>query len=136
MAFSLLRFPEFVFGQDVLIEFEIGPAKIPKEGFDVLFVFHHFVTHIVGIDVDADRTDHTVVFPNNWYGRALKLSRPDVQFIVKFVFVLDLSALQIDEQACRAVSQMTASDIVFERNERMRRVGEVVQQNLDARIRE
>ena len=116
--------------------FEIGPANISKECFDVLFVFHNFVTHVVRIDVDADSAHHTVVLANNRYGRALKLSRPDVQFIVKFVFVLDLSALQIDEQACRAVSQMTASDIVFERNERMRRVGEVVQQNLDARIRE
>ena len=136
MTFSFLRFTEFVFGQDVLVEFEIGPAKIPEERFNVLFVLHNFATHVVRIDVDADSAHHTVVLANNRYGRALKLSHPDVQVIVKFVFVLDLSALQSDEQDCRAVSQVTASDIVFERNERMRRVGQVVQQNLDARIRE
>ena len=62
MTLSFLRFPEFVFGQDVLVELEIGPANISKECFDVLFVFHNFVTHVVRINVDADGTDHAVVF--------------------------------------------------------------------------
>ena len=54
--------------------FEIGPAKIPEERFNVLFVFHNFVTHVVRINVDADGTDHAVVFANNRYSRTLELS--------------------------------------------------------------
>jgi len=38
VTFSFVGFQEFVFGQDVLVQFKIGPAKISKERLDVLFV--------------------------------------------------------------------------------------------------
>ncbi len=56
------------------------------------------------------------------------------EVVVHFVFILNLAAFQVNEQARRPIPEMPTGDIVFEPDKRVRRLGQIVQQDFDTGI--
>src|SRR5437016_4398901 len=104
-----------------------------EPGFDPLPIFQDFFSGVVRVDVDADRADDPEVLALDWDRRAFEFTAANVELVVQFVFVF--SAFEINQQIRSAVAQTPPGHVVFQGNERMRRVGQIMQQNLYARVR-
>ena len=134
MPFAFQRFLILVATEDVFVELHLGAAKGFEEILHLLRVVHDFFGKIIGVDVDADGADDAVFFPDNRDRGAFELSGADVQLVIELIFVRNLALLQIDDQVRGAVAQVPAGDVVLQHDERVRRVRQIVEQDLDAQI--
>ena len=117
MALAFHRFGVLVLAKDVFIRLHIGTTKIFEPRFDPFFTLNHFFSEIVGVDVNANRTDNSKFLSHNGNGRALELPRTNTQLIVQLVLLQELTLLQIDQQIGGAVAQMPTGHIVFQDDE-------------------
>src|SRR5438034_10287614 len=108
--------------------------KVFEPRLDSFMIFHYLLGQVIRVNVDADCADHTKLLTDDRDRRALKSPGPDIQLVVEFIFVLKLAFLQVDEQIRRAIAQMSTGHIILQDDERMRRIGQVVEQNLNAGI--
>src|SRR5207249_8063977 len=108
-----------VLAQDILIELHVGSKKVLEPCFNSLSISQHFLGDVIGVDVDTDRANDSKLLSFNWDRRAFEFSRSDVQLVIQFVFVKELTLLKIDQQIRRAVAQVPAGRIVFQYDERM-----------------
>src|ERR1700757_348068 len=135
MALALQRLRVFVLAQDILIELHVGPKEILEPCLNSLSISEHFLGDIIGVDVDTDRANDSKLFSFNWDRRAFEFSRADVQLVIQFVLVKELTLLKIDQKIRRPVAQVSAGRIVFQHDQRMRWVSEIMEQDLDSGIR-
>src|SRR4029450_355287 len=82
----------------------------------------------------ADRANDPEFLARNWDRRAFEFSRAHIQLVIQFLFIEKLALFQIDQQIGRAIAQVTASHIVLQNDQRVRRIGQIVQQDFDAGI--
>ena len=134
VAFSFQGLLVFVTTENVFVELHLGAAEGFEEVLHLLGVVHHFFRQIVRVDVDADGPDDAVLFPDDRYRGALELSGADVQLVIELIFVRDLALFQVDDQVRGAIAQVAAGDIVLEHDERVRRVRQIVEQDLDPEV--
>src|SRR4051812_4157356 len=106
MALSLLRLGELVFTQNVLIELHIDTQKIPKPFLDPSLIGHDMLGEIIRINVDTDGADHAKLFPHYRDGRAFKFPAANVQLVVQFILVSELTLFQINQQIGGAITQL------------------------------
>lgn len=135
MALAFQGFLVFVPAENVFVELHVGSAESLEEVLHLLGIVHHFFGEIIRVDVDADGADDAVFFPDDRHRRALELSGADVQLVIELIFVRDLALLQVDDQVRGAIAQISAGDIVLQHDERVRRVRQIVEQDLDAKVR-
>src|SRR2546421_6108133 len=89
---------------------------------------------MVRIDVDADPADNSELLALDRYACAFEFSRADIQLVIQFVLVQKLPTFEVDQEIGGSVTQMSTGDIVFERNQRMRGIGQIVQENFDPSV--
>ena len=78
--------------------------EILEPGFDSLPIFQHFLGDVIGVDVDADCANDSKLLSLNGNRGAFEFSRTDVQLIIQFVFVQELTAFEVDQQICCTVA--------------------------------
>ena len=135
MALAFQRLRVFVLAQDILIELHVGPKKVLEPRLNSLSILQHFLGDVIGVDVDTDRANDSKFLSFDGDRRTFEFSRANFQLIIQFFLVKKLTLLKIDQQIRRAVAQVPAGRIVFQYDERMRWVSEIVEQDLDSGIR-
>src|SRR5438552_697690 len=135
MALTFQRLRVFVLAQDILVELYIGAKKVLEPRLDSVLISQHFLGDVIGVDVDTDGANNSKFPSFDGDRRAFEFSRPDVQLVIQFFFVKELTLLQIDQQIRCSVAQVPAGRIVFQYDERLGWVSQIVQQDLDSGVR-
>ena len=113
----LLRLCVFVLAQNIFVELHVGVQKVLEPGFDPLSILKHFLGDVIRVDVYANRANDSEFLSFDRDRGAFEFSRADVQFVIQFVFVQELPALEVNEQIRGAVAQMPPGHIVFKDNQ-------------------
>ena len=82
MALAFQRLCVFIAAENVLVELHVGAAKGLEEICYFLGAAKDFFREIVGVNVDADGSDHAILFSNDGNGGALKLAGAEVELVV------------------------------------------------------
>src|SRR5882724_1647245 len=135
MTFTLQRLRVLLLAKDVLIELHVDTKKVLEPRFDSLSILQHFFADVISIDVNTDRAYDSKFLSLDWNRGAFEFSYANIQIVIQFVFVEQLAAFEINEQIRCSVTQMPSCHIVFERDEGVRWVGKVMQQDLDPSVR-
>ena len=136
MALAHERLRIFVLTENIFAQLHVSAAQFSEKYPDA---FLGSVSppsfEIVYIDIDADGAHDSEFLVINRDGRAFKSPRPDIEQTVEAYLRSRSSALlQIDQQIGRAVTQMSAGDIVLQTNEGMRRISQIMQQNFHSDV--
>ena len=117
MPLALLRLYVFVLAQDIFIELHLGAQEVLEPSFDPLSILQHLLGDVISVNVDANRANDSEFLSFNRDRGAFEFSRADVQFIIQFLFVQELPALEVNEQIRGAVAQMPPGHIVFKNDQ-------------------
>ena len=115
MSLAFQDLSVLVFAQNIFTKRHVSAAKRLEEGFDALFILHHVISQIVDVDIDADRAHDTELLAINGDGCAFEFPRPDIEFVIEFIFILNLALLEIDQQLvvpscrCRPVTLFSSA---------------------------
>ena len=82
MALAFQRLGVFIAAENVLVELHVGTTKGLEKVCYFLGAAKDFFREIVGVNIDADGSDHAILFSNDGNGGALELARAEVDFIV------------------------------------------------------
>src|SRR6476659_7796982 len=82
MALALERLCVFIATENVLVELHVGAAKGLEEVCYFLGAAKDFFREIVGVNIDADGSDHAILFSNDGNGGALELARAEIELVV------------------------------------------------------
>src|SRR4029077_1620629 len=118
----------------IFVELRISVEKVSEPRLDPLSVFEYFLGDVIGVDIDTDCTHDSIFFAIHRDCCAFEFARSNVQFVIQLLLVEKLTLFEIDQQIGRSVPQMSASCIIFQYDERMCRVSQIVKQDLYASI--
>ena len=135
VALALVGQIEFVLAQNVLVQLHIRAQEHADEMVERIRIVAHLFIQVIVIHIDADSADQSKVLAVNGNRRALKTARPDVQLVVELVRVIEGAAAQVHHKIGRRRLHVTSGDVVLEHVQRLRWVGQIVQEDLDADVR-